>query len=178
MPNWCAGNIRFRGKMDDIIKLLSNVMVFCAMSNELDENGELKTDERPASVHFDKDFWIIDLVPPKEESFQNGRSWLWIKGTHRNFLDEEESVKTVQCPDSDKYIVIFDGFKAAWSIDSDPYVEMSKKYNVDIRIRGWEQGVGLEQDIEIVGGNIFTNNKDVWANEDWNWKVAMPYLGG
>lgn len=29
MPNWCKGNIGFRGKMEDILKLIKEQFLFC-----------------------------------------------------------------------------------------------------------------------------------------------------
>ena len=51
--------------------------------------------------------------------------------------------------------------------------------NVDIKIFGWEQGVGFDQEIEIVDGEITKNHHTEHKNyADWMWNTAMLYMGG
>lgn len=177
MPNWCEGNIRFRGNMSDILKCLSEILEFCIYDYKANDNLT-----KPAVVKLE-DEYVISVKSPWEDP---KRSWCHIKGTHRNFIhlmnSEFESATIVRT----KYdsvrpgdVVVFDDFKAAWNIDVEPYLEIAKKYNVDIAVYAWEQGVGFSRRIVIEDGNIVTNyTYDPPAYEIYAWITEMPYLGG
>lgn len=186
MPNWCKGNIRFCGKLNDIIKLLENEIVYCKYGDEKENGGNKnwETITKPAIVTVIED-WEITIKTPFDDSATKSKSWCYINNTCRNFLNlgegsEFESRMLYQLQkDKDKYIAVFDDFEAAWGIEPDPYVEMSKKYNVDIRIIGWEQGLGFWQDIVIIDGNLVRNVSDDYGDYDgWMWESALPYVGG
>lgn len=175
MPNWCSGNIRFRGKMDDILKLLREECMYYTTTNENDD-----LIEAPVFVKVDNDFNRITI------SFPEGKHNLcYIRNTDRNILHTnfDNEIDSVSCSDleeaDNRIIVVFNDFSAAWSIEPESYVEISKKYNVDIRILGWEQGVGFDQEIEIVGGNIIRNQVTEYKDyADYLWRSALPYIGG
>ena len=174
MPNWCSGNIRFRGKMDDILKLLRERVRYCYYDGETRNNVT-----KPVNVEYDE--WEVKISAP---NIAHG-SWSYIAGTHRNFLNLYEGSDFTSSSvhdakdENDKDIVVFDNFSAAWSIEPEPYMEMSKKYNVDIKIFGWERGIGFDQEIEIVDGNLVKNHCSVFKNyADWMWNTALPYMGG
>lgn len=176
MPNWCAGNIRFRGKMDDILKLLSEKLRYCYYDGET-----RNTVTKPVTVEYNEDEGEVTISAPHNAH----GSWSYIVGTSRNFLNLYEgsgftSVATYEAKDkNDRDIVVFDNFAAAWSIEPEPYIEMSKKYNVDIRIFGWERGIGFDQEIEIVDGELTRNHCSEHKDyAGWMWNTAMPYYGG
>lgn len=174
MPNWCTGNIRFRGKIDNILNLLKNSFIYCVYGEEY------KTIQKPAIVEFDGE--EITVSSP----FDDGRGWLYIDDTHRNFIDllggsciTTSYVHEPTSNDDDQYVVLFDSFQAAWSIEPDPYVEMSKKYDVDIKIFGWESGMEFDQEIEIVNGKLIKNEVGEYHDPgDWAWNSILPYMGG
>lgn len=177
MPNWCCGNIRFRGKWDDIIKLISETFEFCSYSG----NG-LETIQKPCKIETEEDY-LIYVRSPFDEGSKS--SWCYIKGTSRNFINifgDPDFSSSAVCKlkeDKDDYIVVFENFCAAWSIEAEPYIDMSKRYNVDIRIMGWERGLGFWQDIVVVNGDVIRNIADDYGGYDgWMWDSAMPYLGG
>ena len=109
----------------------------------------------------------------------------YIEGTERNFLDREYkyNIKEMLIPDFDTYddrederIILFDCFKAAWNIDPEPYEEFSKKYNIDIRIDGWERGMEFYVNLIIEHGEV-TKRTEI-KYDDWAWDSQMPQLGG
>ena len=67
-------------------------------------------------------------------------------------------------------------FKAAWRVYIDPFVKMSKDYNVDIKIYGLEKGSEFNQDIVIVNGEVIKN--DIITFNDYQWECPFPDLGG
>ena len=176
MPNWCSGNIRFRGKMDDILKLLREKIRYCYYDGET-----RNTITKPVNIDYN-DFEITISAPDNVSG-----SWSYISGTHRNFMNlwtgSEYTSEAIYIPEDDtgneKSIVVFNNFSAAWAIEPEPYVEMSKKYNVDIRILGWERGIGFDQEIEIVDGNLIRNQTNEYKDyADFMWRSTLPYIGG
>lgn len=67
-------------------------------------------------------------------------------------------------------------FKAAWRVYIDPFVKMSKDYNVDIKILGFEKGSEFNQDVVIVNGEVIKN--DIITFNDYQWECPFPDLGG
>ena len=67
-------------------------------------------------------------------------------------------------------------FKAAWRVYIDPFIKMSKDYNVDIKIYGFEKGSEFNQDIVIVNGEVIKN--DIITFNDYQWECPFPDLGG
>ena len=67
-------------------------------------------------------------------------------------------------------------FKAAWRVYIDPFVKMSKDYNVDIKIYGFEKGSEFNQDIVIINGEVIKN--DIITFNDYQWECPFPDLGG
>lgn len=54
--------------------------------------------------------------------------------------------------------------------------KFSKKYNVDIKIFVFEQGLQFTQEIEIVEGEITKNETRKY--DDYQWDVPFSKLGG
>lgn len=183
MPNWCEGNIRFRGKMEDIVKLLKENLLFCKISLNK-ETRETYTEEKQCNVDLEDDYVIHITTPFEDDKETTNKSYCYINNTRRNFISLYEtnfdSAVIYELPNKkNDYIVVFDKFASAWSIMPDPYIEMSKKYHVDIRIIGWEQGLGFWQDIVIANGKLIRNIADDYGGYDgWMWESALPYVGG
>ena len=122
MPNWCSGNIRFRGKKEDIIKLLENEIRYCHVTKD----GE--TEANPVKVFVDE-CGELEISPAIEG--RNG--WFWINDSQRAFLEAVDVIifdrgfYPYADDENGEWILTLEGFKQAWSIHSEDYVEMSKK---------------------------------------------------
>ena len=168
MPNWAEGNIRFRGKPEKIMELLENE-IECTATNKDFEVVSFK----PVIEWNDID--DITFSEPEEAKKENN-FWksLYIKGTRRNFID---GITGLNLPrEAKKWILLVENFKAAWSVDPEPYVEKSKKYGVDIAIVVYECGCEFRQRIEIMGGELAKD--EVIEYDDWNWEADFPNMGG
>lgn len=182
MPNWCSGNIRFKGKMEDILKLIKERFIFCKLVWDRDKKT-MSTEQKPPEVKLEGDY-EIEVSSPFDDTATTNKSYCWIKGTSRNFINDMDqsfvsSIIYDMKNDKNEYIVVFDSYKAAWSIEPEPYMEMSRVYHVDIRVIGWEQGMGFWQDIVVVDGKLIRNIADDYGGYDgWMWESALPYLGG
>ncbi|WP_458459290.1 hypothetical protein [Pseudobutyrivibrio sp.] len=177
MPNWCTGNIRFYGLRDNVIKCLNGIFQF----NMYDAGFHIVTE--PAIVDIDDDGCVTLSTP-----FSDERSWCSIKGTRRNFLSlfGRSYEVTSDCSyglDHDitetEAVVVFSDFRAAWNIDMEPYIDISKEYHVGIKILGWEQGVMFSQEIEVNDGEVLIDKCKSYQNAmDWMINTELPYYGG
>ena len=66
--------------------------------------------------------------------------------------------------------------KQAWGFEPDDFIYISKTYNLDLRITGFERGMGFDQEIEVINGEI-TLDKSTDYNDYW-WECPCPTLGG
>ena len=179
MPNWVEGNIRFRGKVKDILELLKNELEFVGVDRDFPFDDDRRTVTFKPIVHT-IDWGDLAIECPEYDKELVLRT-CYIKGTRRNFLDAKTIIfPTIQditdLEDEDKAFVLFDCFQAAWGVDPDPYVELSKKYNVDIRINAWEKGMEFYVNLVIEGGEV-TRFEEI-KYDDWYWESEMPQLGG
>lgn len=164
MPNWCEGNIRFRGTKENIKKFIENEIVYVVLHGE--ETQEVKPTK-------EENKYELILYPPKGEM----RDSFYFRNTHRNFIfsgtievcwpDEEEDKEIV---------VIIDNFNSAWGFNDKGWADHAKKYNIDIRMFGIEQGMQFSQIMTITrDGNVVN---DVKHYDDWNWECPFPDMGG
>lgn len=169
MPNWAEGNIRFRGKPENIMAFLKNELECTAT-----ERGFETVSFPPDVVWNDLD--EVTLSEPEEERNKPGRYWksFYIRGTRRNFIDVIAGVYLPR--DAKEWIIILDSFKAAWCCFAEPYIEKSKKYGIDIAIVLYERGCQFRQRIEIVNGQLVEDETQKFA--DWDWEADFPNMGG
>lgn len=162
MPNWVKGNIRLRGRASAIIDFLKNEIVSCSYFG-----GKIL--EHATLFEYEDDECIIKQSPEC-----HGCGWFYIKGTQRNFMEgdmlyvylENEGVETV----------CIDGFKAAWQVLPEPYIEKSKKYGIDIKIVGFELGMQFMATVDVSDGVLIQNEEKKF--DDWYWDCPMPNMGG
>lgn len=169
MPNWCEGNIRFRGKQENIRRFLMNKIVSCRIVDH--ETVE----EKP--IIEDKDYRLVISKP-------HDHSWFYIKGTRRNFFetdvldvwidrfDEEDENKEV--------IVCIDNYRVAWSFEHDEvWKKFAKEYDFDVKMTGYESGCLFIQIKTILRNGSVTNDvTEYQSTEDWMWNCPMPNFGG
>lgn len=97
----------------------------------------------------------------------------YIKGTHRNFT-ESDYISIYRRKDNTACVPIH--IKGAWYIDPDPYVKMSKDYDVDIKIESFERGMEFSQYILIEKGQLIENKEIKY--DDYKWECVNPLIGG
>ena len=167
MPNWCEGNIRLRGTGAAIREFLKNELTVVGYANGL---TGVVSEQQPDIT--DDGYQIILSCP------ENTKKWSWlsfyIKDTRRNFIDGETI--ELYLDDDEKETVCIDDIKAAWGFAPEPYVEKARKYGLDIKIVGYEQGAQVKQIIEIVGGELASFQESEFEN--WYWECEMPNMGG
>jgi len=153
MPNWIEGTLKLRGKSEDLKRFFTEGLepsTFC---------GEVEPFDTFVKFNFSDDYCCVDFYKQPH-----------IKGTRRAFI-------TGDCVEWHKgYDTTAVEVKQAWNFEPEQFAEISKKYNLDIRLYGFEMGMEFCQEIEIIGGEVTRNN--VIEYEDWIWECPMPNLGG
>lgn len=163
MPNWVEGKLKIRGKTEDIKRWVEECL-HCYTTNWLGDGAH--TELVKGAVRFEHD-------PDSEEMYLYVDKNARIEGTRRNFVEKGEYVDI--CEEGKKSILVV-RMKAAWNIEEQPYIEMSKKYNLDFRVYGYEMGMEFNKEIEIVEGEITTYR--LIQFKDYKWECPDPKLGG
>lgn len=159
MPNWCEGMLKIRGKQEDVFNLLAdNLQVYKVVTIRDDMREEL-----------DKEAIEID----REDETIYVEETAHIKGTRRNFVEPNE-INVWKRKNGNACIAV--EFRAAWDVESEPYIELSKAYNVDIKIEAFERGMEFSRYILIENGNLKEDKETGY--DDYVWECVMPNLGG
>lgn len=170
MPNWITGSLKLRGSYDNIINFFENGLnVYHGHWNS--DTGEYKERVVPKS----------DWLKMEEFSANGGREcditisnyWAYIEGTKRAFISDG----TWLCiDDSDSPTVASMEINQAWGFKAEEFLEIAKKYNLDIRLWGLESGMGFGQEIVIENEELMKDQ--IIKYEDFQWEAPMPWLGG
>ena len=149
MPNFAEGTIKLKGRAENIKSALK--YMFKAVGNvtiKEDTDGELIT-------------------------FTSSDSYFYINGTKRAFIDSKSFEIHL---DDDFLIIELNNFMQAWHAIPEDYIGISEKFNIDIKIFTFEQGLEFTQEIEISKGKILKNTVLKYGN--YRWEVAFSNLGG
>ncbi|MCB5235468.1 hypothetical protein [Niallia circulans] len=156
MPNWCEGILKVRGTKEEIKTFLLETLqpIPDGLFGQIPVEKEIKEDDWDLTIKAKNGFYVL--------------------GTHRNFI--ENNIEFYFATEDEIKVCVLDGFKAAWGIASTPLADLSKIYNVDLKIYAFERGMEFNQDIEIHKGEIV---KDVEIEfNDYTWECVNPILGG
>ena len=154
MPNWCEGNIRFRGKKQNIVNLILNEF-------EPTGNSEIKYEN--------DEIYATDTGKKYKEDF-------YINGTNRCFVEE---FHVYLGEDNEKEIVLcLDGFKAARNIKDQGFRELARKYQVDIKCVGFECGCEFYQIVSFDRSGAKKEEYKEYELDEWEWNCLFPNLGG
>lgn len=165
MPNWCKGILKIRGKKENIIKFLEEG------TSLLD--GFWKPKEIKPEIQLIDDEEYIEI---KNINTEKQIDNLYIKETRRHFIEPVESEIYIYRLDEEEQMICLKNFKAAWGIEADALRAISSRYDIDIKIYGFESGMQFNQDIEIVKGRILKDNEIQF--KDYIWECIDPELGG
>jgi hypothetical protein len=150
MPNWIEGTMKLRGKAEDLIRFVDNGL-----------DGNVNKEDGPDYA-----------------SYYIGE-YIYVNDSRRAFTDRDFYLDISKKSEKNQVVTI--PIKQAWSFT--PYegaeqrwIDLGKKYNLDIRLQGFECGLQFYQDVEIVNGVLVRNDEKQYA--DWDWECPMPRLGG
>lgn len=171
MPNWAEGNIRVRGKRENIIRYIQeNAISIYAL-----QNG--KYEERP--IHLEEDSGGYELLMEKNPETDD---CLWFKDSNRQFIDFDGSDSfSGEFSDDDKHtnkdqVLFLPSFKGAWGVDNECFRKAALEFKVDIRIFVWERGLEWSSISTFFrDGHVETESR---TYADWLWESALPNYGG
>ncbi len=156
MPNWCVGTLKVRGKISDLKRfVLDGLQPISLLGEDLDPLYLSEEDEQSFSL-------------------ETGGNILWMRETCRHFC--EPDYIEVYADDGETPTIMFLPMKAAWGIDASSLLNLCQKFNVDMRVQGFEGGMEFSQFIEIIDGKI--THDDEIKYDDWAWECPCPLLGG
>lgn len=154
MPNWIEGTLKLRGKSEDLKKFFDNAIKPCFSFNPEYQKRE--------------DFIVCHYAEYNEVEIKKDA---WIEDARRAFVSQNCYIFWDQT-----YATVCIPVKQAWEFTAANWQKISQKYNLDVRLYGFEQGMEICQEIEIIGGEI-TFNHDI-KYDDWDWECPMPRMGG
>lgn len=155
MPNWCSGKLKIRGTRSDLIKFLENAI------GPIDFVFE----KRKCEIDIDKDFDDMLEVVVKTTGH--------LESTRRGFIEPSEGYVYF---DNDSKSTLCLDYQQAWGFNANEFVTLSKKYNVDFKILGFESGMEFNHDLEVVDGVVVKSVEIKF--DDYNWECVDPTLGG
>lgn len=161
MPNWCEGSIKVRGKYEDVVKFFKEG-IHCY---------ELKYGETG----------ISETINNENIRYYSGNAYTtveikanaYIEGTERGFIDRQ--VIDIDKRENNSALALAN-IRQAWDFNAKEYAEISKKYDIDIRLYGFERGMCFNREIEVIRGEITIDNNIKFA--DYDWECPMPMIGG
>ena len=151
MPNWSEGCLKVRGKAVNVKKFILEGLTPVDFFGTKLPKLELSDIE---DVESDKDCRIEGIT----------------RGFVENLLVDFSFVE-----DEETFTAVLDT-KFAWAADAEELLALCQKYGVDMKLYAFERGGEFNQDILIVGGLIFRDNRIEF--EDYNWECICPTLGG
>lgn len=164
MPNWCEGNLKIRGKKEDVISFLENEilkMCYTVLFEEI--KGE------NIKMEYDGYEYFYQLSDDKKE-------YLYLNDSKRCFI-EQNKIEIYIYSDSDEidtYVTL--KIKQAWGIEVDLFQKLSKKYNLDFNLYASERGMEFERYLTIIKGEITKNETKKY--DDFYFEAINPELGG
>ena len=186
MPNWAEGNIRLRGKKENIINFIQNELVGVEEKITTCWDEDTLENGKPTCGHIERILHSVIL-----ESNCGGESLIikradntgdcfYFRNSNRQFLfkeDKEFEIYFSEGKNLNKDTIIFiDDFNGGWDVDESYFKEKAIQYKIDIRIFVWELGMCWS------AVDIFYRNGvcecDTKTYSDWMWDSPMPHYGG
>ena len=163
MPNWAEGQLKVRGKQEDIMNFIKEGLELTLIVPDKEKEVKPK-------------FYHNDTYGYSSIDSRTLYSEYWFVGSQRMFVILDEMNTEFDDRDNGKKIIKSFMCKQAWSIDAQFLAEMSVKYNVDFKIYAFECGEQYNQDIEIIDGEI-VKNKLIYF-KDYDWECINNMIGG
>lgn len=151
MPNWIEGTLKIRGKESDVIAFIENGLKPCA--------GIYGNDPDHFVQKIDNEGYFIAVDT-------------YVDNSRRMFVADDCEIFIFG--DIDRVYCL--PIKQAWNFEPGDFIYISKTYNLDLRITGFESGMGFDQEIEVING-VVTIAKSNEYNDYW-WECPCPTLGG
>lgn len=176
MPNWIVGSLKVRGKYEDIKRFFTEGVNHYSWHWDNDKKTDVyilipKKKWLKVNEYIGKNGYREFIV---EYLLDNCGDWTYVEDTKRAFITSDYI--SIYEHDPNKPIVAYCEIRQAWGFDSENWLNISQKYNLDIRLWGLECGMQFGTEIEIIDGKIKTEND--FCYDSWDWECPLPWLGG
>ena len=182
MPNWVEGSLKVRSKDPNNVKeFFKNAFEYQCRNCP---NTELKNSMKCRMSVEGKELCphancYGDLIIIEDKSYNSNqfsitfKDSVYLKDSARVFIGKnKEEIETGYY--ESKVVVL--PFEAAWGLNPDDWVQLSKKYNVDFRLYGFEMGMEFCEELKVINGEITLFDEIHY--KDWDWECPMPRMGG
>lgn len=179
MSNWIEGTFRVRGS-------LKNVKQF------IDEGlGTVSSKQPPIKIEYDslleKSPKVIyaEVISGWDEDFG-----VYIKDSRRQFIcvNGDSNINICRVDYTEDMYLFAVRYKGAWQIDRETMQYICKKYHLDVKVNGYENGGQFEEIYELRYLHLDSSNTDdffvvadtskEYKGTNWEWDCLMPNLGG
>ncbi|KGQ61069.1 hypothetical protein [Gallibacterium anatis] len=143
MPNWCVGDLKIRGKVENIAQFLTECIDDCNV--QVNGCGDLEIENIGGQL---------------------------IKNIGRVYCDNGRN-ETIEGYGSAECLVVIIPIMVAWCLDPSDIAEVSKRFNVDFRFYGFEKGMGFNQVLEVIKGKITLNKYIEFFDYVWECPLPM-----
>lgn len=170
MPNWCEGSLKLRGDPMDILRFIQEGLNVYSYSNSHD------------NTLLDKSKWMDVVEDTDSVEIYFDHDEIYVEDTQRAFINLVYTGLAKREVYIDKHknpeICVLH-VSQAWSFREEDWIEIAKKYNLDIRLTGIEQGMGFMEDLIITKDGEVTDLSPSYKNyDDFEWNCPIPFLGG
>lgn len=124
MPNWCVGDLKIRGKVENIAQFLTECIDDCNV--QVNGCGDLEIENIGGQL---------------------------IKNIGRVYCDNGRN-ETIEGYGSAECLVVIIPIMAAWRLGESGLIELSTRFNVDFRFYGFERGWPFNQELEVIRGKV------------------------
>lgn len=179
MPNWCEGSLKLRGKYADILRFFEEGV----NAYKYDDSKNMKNISGLSTKLIPKEEWCEieefdgeTIISNKLES----AGWIYIEETKRAFIEEDYCSYSIYRGKNDTDCIFALPFKQAWGIRQQDWIDIAKKYNLEIKIFGIESGAGFWCTFHVLkDGVIMENNFQQYQDyKDYVWNCPLPWMGG
>lgn len=164
MPNWVEGVMKLRGKRENIEKFLTEGLVPIPLMDK----GMAQLLGKPYVES------VATIESDEDEFSMSNKYGFAIPGARRAMI---ESDIEWYLKGEDVEVLHIDGFKQAWAItEAEPYLNLAKQYDIDMRIYVFERGMQFNQELVIEDGEV-KKFVDI-TFDDYEWECVFPHMGG
>ena len=151
MPNWIEGTLKIRGNNNNVRSFIENGLKPCA--------GIYENDPGHFVQKISDDGYFIAANT-------------YVDNSIRMFIADDCEIYLFE----DINFVYYLPIKQAWGFELSDFVYISKTYNLDLRITGFERGMCFDHEIEVINGVVTIDKSNDY--NDYEWECPCPTLGG
>lgn len=167
MPNWIEGTLKVRGKIENVKRFFFEGLNYYGNCTGFEADPVPDAKESWMEIVDNKEYgyYYIDFdVEPHVEG--TNRAFVFADRDHPLYYEEEWNEPAVAVMK----------VRQAWGFREEEWSEISKRFDVDIRLFGIERGMEFCREIEIIKGKVTMSKRTEYEN--WDWECPFPYLGG